>query len=216
MARKYLDADRISSFPSTKRASVNKLMTENSVTRLINRLIDLDGYVITNGLEDVDFNQDVIIDAWSAGWSGNNKDFEFVIRGYYFNIPATSEESGLAYLLRETSFDFDDEVDHYLKARIFIDKTDPDYPELFGQDEFPDHTYAAISFYIASSEDDTSEAPLYPDEENAGDYMPYDIVLVRYMEQDNGLWRRYVPLTSMFKFNSKSIAEIDGGEVILS
>lgn len=199
-----VDYNRINNFPSTKRASVNKLITENSVTRLINRLIDVDGYVITNGLSDVDYTQDIPIDAWS----NNGADFEFVIHGYYFNISKSSDISGLAYLLNTTNFDFpsSEQTEHELKARIIIDNTDLEFPELYGQDDV-EGKYQGIIFYI-----DTDE-PELPD--TSGNYIPYDFTLVKYMQKDDGTWSRCIPLTSLFKFMSISISDIDGGEISL-
>lgn len=197
-----LDTARVNSFPSTKRASVNKLMTENSVTRLINRLVDVDGFVITTGLDDIDFTQDIPVDAWSNAGA----DFEFVIRGYYFSISKDTDVSGLAYLLNSTQFDPSDEAEHTLFAGIIIDKTDEAFPELYGQDDISGK-YQAISFYI----DD--DRPEIPDSLTSYDY--YEFPLVQYMQQDNGAWGRFVSLESLFKFNSKSISNIDGGEISL-
>lgn len=210
MAEQYLDSNRLNNFPSTKRASMNKLFTENSVTRLINRLVDSESYVITNGLKSADFGSDLLID----NWINDNADFEFVINGYYFCISNINESSGMTYLLDQTGFKFEEtEVDdHTLYARILIDKTDKDYPELYGQDEErrADGTtkYLAIRFYIDSEE---VQYPLGGDPE---DYDVYDLPLVKYMESDKGR-ARYVPLDSLFKFNSKSISDIDGGEVFI-
>ena len=96
----YLNVDNVNSFPSTKRASVNKLMTENSVTRLINRLIDTDSFVITNGIDSGnDFLTDVPVSCWDQTF-----EFEFVIRGYYFSISHKDYASGLVFLLNQLSF----------------------------------------------------------------------------------------------------------------
>lgn len=196
-----IDSKRLESFPSTKRAALNKLFTENSVTRLINRLIDKDSYVITTELADVDFSDDIPIDVWN----GSNADFEFVIRGYYFSIAKGDSESGLAYLLNETNFNFDpSEInEHTLFARIFIDKTDSDFPELYGQDDIGDK-YQAVSFFI------DNEEPDYPDGEDYLKYEYYDAPLVRYLPNKAG---RYVTLDCLHKFDSRSILDIDGGEI---
>ena len=198
-----LSTQRINSFPSTKRASVNKLMTENSVTRLINRLIDVDGFVITTGLTDVDFVNDLPVDVWSNA----NADFEFVIRGYYFSIAGDGSTSGLQYLLTSTGFNsLTDEQDHTLYAGIFIDKTDNNFPELYGQDDV-DGVYQAIIFYK------DGEVPDPP--QGLEKYSFYSIPLVKYMQQENGNWGRFIPLSSLFKFSSASISNIDGGEISL-
>ncbi|MBQ6631743.1 MAG: hypothetical protein IJH55_06510 [Romboutsia sp.] len=200
---KYLDKDSISSFPSTKRASVNKLMTENSVTRLINRLVDVTGFVITNGLSSVDFLNDIPIDAWS----NNGADFEFVIRGYYFSISKGDQISGMAKLISDTGFNPDDESVHTLYAGIFIDKTDSNFPELYGQDD-DENEYRAIVFYTG---DETRPEP----PSGLSNYDFYEFPLVTYKQQENGTWSRVVALDSLFKFNSISIADIDGGEIKL-
>lgn len=200
-----LDSDRLNAYPSTKRASVNKLLTENSVTRIINRLIDSDSYVITNGLDGIDYTQDIPVDIWS----NNEADFEFVVHGYYFSISKENDASGLMYLINKTGFVFSDNAPHTLYGRIFIDKTDSEYPELYGQDDIAGK-YQAIKFYI------DQEDPVYPDGGSATDYDFYDIPLVSYTSSDSGsTYNVRVPLSSLFKFNSRSIANIDGGEIIL-
>ena len=199
-----ISSDLINSFPSTKRASVNKLMTENSVTRLINRLVDVDGFVITTGLEDVDFKQDIDPSAWL------NKDFEFVIRGYYFSIAKGSYGNGLSTLLHEINFNPSDTEEHWVTATIFIDNSDKDFPELWGQED-EDDKYLAITFSIDDNIPTAPQASGFDVE----DYEAYSFVLVRYMQNDAGTWGVKVPLDSLFKFSSRSIANIDGGEISL-
>lgn len=201
----YLDKDIINSFPSTKRASVNKLMTENSVTRLINRLVDVTGFVITNGLNDIDFLNDIPIGVWS----NNAADFEFVIRGYYFSISKGDQISGMAKLIKDTGFEFPEgeASPHTLYAGIFIDKTDEKFPELYGQDR-DDTEYQAIAFYTGDE-----DRPTPPD--GLVSYEFYEFPLVEYKEQENGSWSRVVPLDSLFKFKSISISDVDGGEIKL-
>ena len=204
---KYLDSERISSYPSTKRASVNKLITENSVTRTINRLIDKESYVITNGLASVDFTSDIPKDIWTQ----SQADFEFVIHGYYFCITrGDGAASGLDYLLNQVKKDpeLPDNEPQTLYARIFIDKIDPAYPELYGQEDLAS-TYQAISFYW------NNEPIVYPDGVESN-YKYYDAPLVKYMADDKGTTFGYfVPLTSIFRFGSQAIENIDGGEIIL-
>ena len=198
---KKLSTERINSFPSTKRASVNKLMTENSVTRLINRLIDVDGFVITTGLTGANFVNDLAVDTWL---NIPTSDFEFVIRGYYFSIASDGSSSGLQYLLSATTFNPSDEQEHTLYAGIFIDKTDNNFPELYGQDD-EDGEYQAIVFY---TDDEVPEPPI-------DKCSFYSLPLVKYMQQENGSWGKFIPLTSLFKFSSTSISNIDGGEIDL-
>ena len=197
----YLESGMINSFPSTKRASVNKLFTENSVTRLINKLIDQDSYVITNGIT-ADFTQDVDYGAWV------DKSFEFVIHGYYFSVSKGSAySSGLQYIMSKVpSFVRTDTEEKTLCARIFIDLSDEDFPELYGQDD-EDNEYRAIQFCLS---DDPVVVP-----DGLADYKMYQAPLIRYCQTDSGSWVTVVPLDAMFKFNSKSIENIDGGEIIL-
>ena len=202
----YLESGRINSYPSTKRASVNKLITENSVTRVINRLIDKESYVITNSLKEADFSKDIPVAEWKAA----KADFEFVIHGYYFCItPDEANDSGLDYLLSRVHLSNPGEEEHTLYARIFIDKIDPDYPELYGQEDIAS-TYRAIQFYWDNQE------LIYPDGKDATGFDVYNEPLVKYMADDAGTSFGYmVPLTSLFRFGSQSIENIDGGEVIL-
>lgn len=205
----FLESDRITSYPSTKRASVNKLITENTVTRVINRLIDKDSYVITNGLRGANFSSDIPANQWL----NLKSDFEFVIHGYYFCItPDDVDGSGLAYLLRRVKLpeDADLNTEHTLYARIFIDRIDPNFPELYGQEDLV-QTYQAVQFYWDSL------YLTYPDGElNESNCDIYNAPLVKYMSNDAGdTFGYYVPLTSIFRFGSQAIANIDGGEVIL-
>ena len=202
----YLNVDNVNSFPSTKRASVNKLMTENSVTRLINRLIDTDSFVITNGIDSGnDFLTDISVSCWDQTF-----EFEFVIRGYYFSISHKDYASGLSFLQGKLSFNPQDQIEHTLYAGIFIDKSDKNFPELFGQENSPDNEYKAIAFYI------DGDAPNEPDGYDPGELEFYSIPLVKYKQQEDGKWGKVVPLTSLFKFSSKSISNIDGGEINIS
>lgn len=115
-------------FPSTKTQTINKLITENSLTRLLNRLLDVDGYVITSEFP-VEYkinNYDYI--PIETGLSTTN--LEFCIRGYYFNLG--SFEDIFSKILDE----YDLIAGDVIKAVIFIDDTsNPEYPELYGQDE---------------------------------------------------------------------------------
>ncbi len=206
----YLNSENIGSYPSTKRASVNKLITENTVTRVINRLIDKDSYVITNGLNDINFSADIPIGKW-AEWGA---DFEFVIHGYYFCVtPGEGYGDGLSYLLSQVNLSLNDDTrgtEHTLYARIFIDKIDQDFPELYGQEDVDDK-YQAIQFYWDNL------TLIYPDGgQESQDYDVYNVPLVKYMADDTGTsFDYYIPLTSLFRFGSQAIENIDGGEIFL-
>ena len=140
-------------FPSTKTKTINKLITENSLTRLINRLLDVDGYVITS-----EFSDDFVIDQIPINKEDYikitdnelDKDCEFSIRGYYFNIGTyrnlisnSGAYSGLATLPANPSNSTS------IMASIYI-SNDTEYPELYGQDIYSSET---ISKGTASHDD---------------------------------------------------------------
>lgn len=197
----YLESGMVNSFPSTKRASINKLITENSITRLINRLIDQDSYVITNGIS-ADYTQDIDYGAWVG------KDFEFVIHGYYFSVSNNANySSGLQYIISKVpSFTRSGTEEQNLCARIFIDIADDNFHELYGQDD-EGGEYKAIQFCL------DTDPIIVPD--GLADYEMYQAPLVRYCQNDAGNWQTVVPLDALFKFKSSSIKNIDGGEIIL-
>ena len=129
-------------FPSTKTKTINKLITENSLTRLINRLLDVDGYVITSELSDgftlnqISQNEEDYIKIVDAEL---DKDCEFSIRGYYFNIgPYSDILSNNAYEnLLSPPIDPSNELS--VIASIYI-SNDTEYPELYGQDIYTSET----------------------------------------------------------------------------
>ena len=114
-------------FPSTKTKTINKLITENSITRIINRLLDVEGYVISS-----EFPESVI-NSYIQSPNNNtyipisngiqNCDLEFSIRGYYFNLGKYSDLLSSINLSPGES----------LVANIYI-SNDTEYPELYGQD----------------------------------------------------------------------------------
>ena len=116
----------ITIFPSTKTQTINKLITENSVTRLINRLVDVDSYIITPTTEEG--NSDILVDVNNL--SDSIKTLEFCIHGYYFCIEDINDLLSLSEWSDKITQD--PTVDHSLYARIFIDKTNKDYPEIMG------------------------------------------------------------------------------------
>ena len=76
----FLNSDYIKVFPSARRNYGNdpfsRLMSESSLVSIINRLVDTDGFVITNLYND-------------------NAPFEFNIFGYYFKVNLTSHITSL-------------------------------------------------------------------------------------------------------------------------
>lgn len=207
----YIDSNLIGSFPTTKRNSVNKLITENSITRLINRLIDVDGYVISSEINDnnVDWEEGVPTNLWS---DEGLKDFEFSLRGYYFCIKSNSSGSGVANLIVATGFPQVVGTESKLYANIYIDKVNKDYPELWGQDAIENEGVPcrAVQFTI----DD--ETPIPPEDFDTGNYDgPYKLLLLHWKQLNDGSgWNSFIPVESIFKFKSKSIIDIDGGEIV--
>ena len=72
----YLSSDNIKVFPSARRTSptdqFSRLMSESTIASIVNRLIDTEGFVITNAYIP-------------------NGQLEFNIHGYYFNITDSTE-----------------------------------------------------------------------------------------------------------------------------
>ena len=197
----FINYDNIGNFPTSKRKGVHSVMSENNITKLINRLIDQDGYVITSEivLPD-DFPNDIKYTQWTGAA------FEFVIRGYYFSIPKPESDnfSGLHYLMQQTNFlsKAGSSQDSVLYGLIAIDNTDSNYPELFGQDAYDSSNpkYQGIQFLI-------------DDEQPSGipqGYMTYKIPLVTFKADKNEF---YVTMDSIFKYDTRSIRQIDGGEI---
>lgn len=198
-------------FPSTKTAAKNKLITENALTRLINRLLDVDGYVITNQLNaDEGIEQNSNIPAASF-----IRDFEFVIHGYYFNIGNLLGLFEVEDGDGESWTEFVQGKDEaHLGARIFIDKILTDYPELCGQDIEETNGYFKGLTFIKYT--DNKPSPVGPD----GSFDPetqayYDLEIIRYGYCNDGDTEKisFVPQESLHKFAAKSIASIDGGVI---
>ena len=72
----YLSSDKIKVFPSARRNestdTFSRLMSESTIVSIVNRLIETEGFVITNAYT-------------------NNGQLEFNIHGYYFNITDSTE-----------------------------------------------------------------------------------------------------------------------------
>lgn len=114
-------------FPSTKTKTMNKLITENSLTRLLNRLMDVDGYIISSEIS-TDISNDY--DYVTVDSTFTNTNLEICIRGYYFNL---GKFPNVINTIRTSLSPTDGQT---ITACIFIDKSNPDFPELYGQDTF--------------------------------------------------------------------------------
>lgn len=105
----YINANDIRVFPSTRRVHTQtdaRLMTERSISGLINQLINTDGFVITENFD-------------------ASAPFEFNIFGYYFN--ATTASAITSKFSTPT-------VGTIIYGIIKIDITN-EYHEIIGQDE---------------------------------------------------------------------------------
>lgn len=237
MADSYNYYSNVNSFPTTKMESVNKLITENSLTRLINRLLDIDGFIITDGLSEADTGSignggehlkiNSNLDANSIAFK--NDLFEFVIRGYYFSIDFSTIKN-----------EMDSYINHHqpisnsigLYARIFIDNTNPNYPELVGQTAYEDDPesfiegqHYGVQFFICNMGD--KPVPFHPtlpidqntqEIQNLGtNYLYFDLLLLEYIYGDSEVKEGlYIPFESLSKFDSHSINIIDGGVLELN
>ena len=222
----------INSFPTTKMESVNKLITENSLTRLINRLLDLDGYIITEQLAKRDASSEVLGNGGSRLKINDdinlnevifrNNLFEFVIRGYYFSVELESIVSMMTdYINAQHPTQ---KVGLY--ARIFIDNTNPNYPEPVGQtayeddpEDFEEGKHYGVQFFICPV--NQKPAPFHPvlSDPTTGtieglgtNYLYFDLMLLEYFFGDNNhINGTYIPFESMNKFSTQAVDIIDGG-----
>jgi len=116
----YLGSQDVKVYPSTRRsAQVDaRPLTEFQLVSIVNRLIDLDGFVITTN-----FNPS----------QTGTQSLEFNIHGYYFKIPDVQQLLNL----------FTTSTNIY--AHIFLDNiSSPSYVELYGQDD--NQVYKGITF----------------------------------------------------------------------
>lgn len=116
----YLASDKINVFPSTKRGNVQvsaRLMSESSMVDIVNRLIDTEGFVITQGST----LGGASVDDTSPLTLTNS--YEFNIFGYYFKIDKIQDITSL--------FDSTTTVNIYAKITT---STIDNYIELSGQD----------------------------------------------------------------------------------
>lgn len=243
---KYLSD--VNSFPTTKLGSVNKLITENSLTRLINRLLDLDGFIITDGLAKQGESSEVIgnggkhlvvnSDIPLLNLSFRDDRMEFVIRGYYFSVSIDDLKDMINTYIRTNSPT--EPVGLY--ARIFIDNTNPDYPELVGQ-EIVEETqgentqqvlqngvravYHGVQFFVCPIREYATYSPIndilpFDNSEQVieglgSTYFYYDLMLLEYITNDDTVLTDglYIPFESLNKFDSHSQRIIDGGLLTL-
>lgn len=127
----YLATENVVVFPSTKRANNQvsaRLLTEQAIVGIVNKLIESDGFVITPDEKVFDSHY-----------------FEFNIHGYYFKVSAVKLITDL--------FNLDGNVLN-IYGNIIIEKSG-NYDELFGQDD--DNQYKGIQFTSTPLEDTSKE-----------------------------------------------------------
>lgn len=116
-------------FPSTKMEAVNKLITEGNLTRLINKLIDSDSYIIPTSSTNFSTPTSIKLSDTTetlipVGLSTEDtEDLEFVMHGYYFNLGKIGDVISTGEMSDNQK----------LIARILVDISNPNYPELFGE-----------------------------------------------------------------------------------
>lgn len=123
-------------FPSTKMDSVNKLISEGSLTRLINKLIDTDSYIVPPADVDLTAYTNTDYGTMIEVTSPEQCDMEFLIHGYYFNMGLIRDISKYAVELSKSETD-PIQGNFFITAGIDIDPdldNDGQYPEMFGED----------------------------------------------------------------------------------
>lgn len=119
MTEQYIASNNISVYPSARRGverPESRLVTESALVRIVNKLIDTEGFVISSEFTDA-------------------SPFEFNIYGYYFKIsPANAI----------TSFILSPVENQTIYGVINLASVSDDITELSGQDE--DGAYTGIKF----------------------------------------------------------------------
>lgn len=122
-------------FPSTKMESVNKLITEGSLTRLINKLIDTDSYIIPPDSADLSNYTNTDYGTMIEVENTKSDNIEFLLHGYYFNM---GNINNLVTIASELAVSDKNNIsgNFFITACINV-QTDASnggkYPELFGQ-----------------------------------------------------------------------------------
>ena len=122
-------------FPSTKMESVNKLITEGSLTRLINKLIDTDSYIIPPDSADLSNYTNTDYGTMIEVENTKSDNIEFLLHGYYFNM---GNINNLVTIASELAVSDKNDIsgNFFITACINV-QTDANnggkYTELFGQ-----------------------------------------------------------------------------------
>ena len=191
----YVSTDRIIVFPSTRRMNKQvsaRLISEQSLASLINKLIEVEGFVITP-------------DNGTAQGFDPTQPFEFNVFGYYFKVNAANDILG----------QFNISTDSEIYANIYLDKNTEtvtngsNYMELAGVDEnitptseeatwiYKGVTFSTTNLSQASEDPADHSLLLFKKEVGAG---------------GTSIW--VVPVESRLKFVYTFALGVDGGEIV--
>ena len=183
----YLSSNSIKIFPAVRRTGsadpFSRLMSESTITSIINRLIDYDGFVITHSAAD---NKSI-----SSGV------FEFNVFGYYIRIADVSE------LLSNFTSAVDVDL---IYASILLDETETNpgesnnltYVQLYGQDtQGSASSYEGVNFGIGQPT-------------NTGSYTLHFLPI---LEKQNDIWVVPETSYLKFSKDTLALYDIDGGEI---
>lgn len=165
-----IKSSSITVFPTTKRQKGNrssKLLTESNLVNIINSLLDVESFVITDNI------------------TSNDSSIEFNILGYYFKISKISD------ILAEVN---PTNLTHSIYANIYFMRSG-DYKELYGtdvQDPVDSTQYYYDGIYFTENEPDMSASgslkilsrQLQGSLNNSW-YIPYESK-IRYMQRSFG------------------------------
>lgn len=200
----YFQSDKITVFPSTRRNSESRRMSEAAIASIINKLIDKeDGFIITPRNLSASFP----LDGGKLLEVDPDAPFEINIYGYYFKI----DDLGVAIdMMNEkvgSSFTY-----NKIYANILLESKDDvtkkyPYTELAGVDNIQDVEN------LTGQYDGLRLTGNYPISKSSGEYQDFDPkFLLLFVRDSDGNW--CVPDTSRFKFGWDSLdIKIDGGEI---
>lgn len=201
----YINTEDIFVFPSTRRMNKQvsaRLLSEASLANIVNKLIDTDGFVITPVPEVVP--GDATSERNAQRGFEEDKEFEFNVHGYYFNVVTAKKILDL----------FPGVNDDSIYANIYLDKTtDPNYTELAGQDSPLNNEEDAPEVYrgLTFSTTNLSELP-----EDSLNPPKADYSLLLFQKELLGVgdtdWA--VPVLSRLKFYYTLALGVDGGEIL--
>ena len=183
-----LNSSNIQVFPTTKRSGIDKrskLLSEANLTNIVNMLLDKKAFVITNinSIEIQDNSNNIILESDSI--------LEFNILGYYFKIDS------IQALLDKIFDSYTDLVNSVTNNKVSIYANIDtvqigDYEELYGTDNL--NVYDGVSF---STNIETNKY----------------LKILEIELDSNGHYKLIIPKESQVKLISRSIDNIDLGEI---